>query len=62
MQTPPELRPDAARATFEPRSYLALTPRLRAGEVSPREVLEDCLAAIERLEPRICAFVRIATD
>ena len=54
--------PDAARPRVEPRSYLALTPRLSAGEITPRDVLDGCLAAIARLDPGIGAFVRLATD
>jgi Asp-tRNA(Asn)/Glu-tRNA(Gln) amidotransferase A subunit family amidase len=53
---------DRARARFEPRSYLALTPKLRAGAITPRDVLDGCLSAIERLDPGIGAFVRLATD
>ena len=44
------------------RSYLSLTPKLRAGEVTPRDYLETCLQAIERLEPQVGAFVHLATD
>ena len=62
MRIRPDPSPDAARATVEPRSYLALTPRLSAGEVTPRDVLDGCLSAIERLDPGIGAFVRLATD
>lgn len=35
---------------------------MRAGEVSAVEVLEACLARIERLQPRLNAFVTVCTD
>jgi len=35
---------------------------LRAGEVTPRELVELYLARIERLNPRLNAFVSIRTD
>ena len=54
---------DSARlgqpATVAPRSYLALTAELRAGQVTPRDFLETCLDAIARLEPTIGAFVQL---
>ena len=62
MRTTPDPSPDAARATGELRSYLALTPKLRAGEITPRDVLEGCLSAIGRLDPAIGAFVHVATE
>src|SRR5919201_403390 len=62
MRTTPDPSPDAARATGGLRSYLALTPKLRAGEITPRDVLEGCLSAIERLDPAIGAFVHVATE
>jgi Asp-tRNA(Asn)/Glu-tRNA(Gln) amidotransferase A subunit family amidase len=54
--------PEPARLQLSPRGYLALTPQLRAGQVTPTDHLEACLAAIERLEPGIGAFVRLAPE
>src|SRR5262245_43408441 len=55
---------DSARqgqpATVAPRSYLSLAPELRAGQVTPRDFLETCLDAIDRLDPTVAAFVQIA--
>src|SRR5215211_5758771 len=45
-----------------PRSYVGLGQELRAGGVTPRDFLERCLEAIERLEPEIGAFVQLAID
>ena len=39
------------------RSYRAAVPSFEDGSSSPREFLEDCLAAIDQLEPAIGAFV-----
>jgi len=47
-------------SAFAPRSYLSLTPELRSGRVTPRDVLEACLDAIARLDPTIGAFVQLA--
>jgi amidase len=47
---------------------LAFTPALeqaaliRAGEVSPKELVEATLARIERLDPQLDAFLTVATD
>ena len=45
-----------------PRSYVGLGRQLRSGEVTPRDYLERCLEAIERLEPEVGAFVQLAID
>src|SRR5688572_6487814 len=52
----------AGSAGIGRRSYVALTPKLRAGETTPRDFLETCLETIERLDPQIQAFVHLATD
>jgi Asp-tRNA(Asn)/Glu-tRNA(Gln) amidotransferase A subunit family amidase len=44
------------------RSYLALAPKLRAGDSSPRDFVDACLSAIERLDPTIGAFVQIVSE
>src|SRR4051812_15322132 len=62
MHTTPDPSPDAARTTAKSRSYLALTSKLSAGEITPRDVVERCLSAIERLDPEIGAFIQLATD
>jgi Asp-tRNA(Asn)/Glu-tRNA(Gln) amidotransferase A subunit family amidase len=46
--------------TLGPRSYLAQTARLRAGQISPRDFLEQCLEAIARRDPTVRAFVQVA--
>jgi Asp-tRNA(Asn)/Glu-tRNA(Gln) amidotransferase A subunit family amidase len=42
------------------RSYLAETARLKDGQVTPRDFLEQCLDAIARLDPVVRAFVEVA--
>ena len=49
-------------ATLAPRSYLALTSKLKGGAVTPTDFLNDCLSAVERLDPTIGAFVQIAVE
>ncbi len=61
MQAPPDPSRLGQAATFGLRSYLALAPRFRAGEVTPSAFLDACLSAIERLDPTIGAFVQIAS-
>src|SRR3954452_7110861 len=39
-----------------------LSELLRAGEVTPRELVELYLARIERLDPQVNAFVSVRTD
>ncbi|MGH8668395.1 MAG: amidase family protein, partial [Burkholderiales bacterium] len=36
--------------------------RVRSGEVSAKEVLEACLARIERLQPKLNAFVTVCAE
>ena len=51
---------DANELGFMPA--LEIAARVRAREVSPVEVVEACLAWIERLEPRLHAFSQVLTD
>lgn len=44
------------------RSACELAALVRAGEVSPRELVCAALSAIERLEPQINAFTHVAAD
>jgi amidase len=44
------------------RSALELADLVRAGEMSARELVADCLASIEELEPSINAFTHLAPD
>ena len=39
-----------------------LAPRLRSGDLSPVELTQDSLNRIERLEPRLNAFLEVFTD
>jgi len=39
-----------------------IAQRVRAGEFSALEVLEECLARIDRLQPRLNAFVTVCAD
>jgi len=39
------------------RSFVEALPAFKAGNQSPRQFLEDCVNAIEALEPRVQAFV-----
>lgn len=43
-------------------SYLSLTERFRAGETTPAQELEACLARLDAIEPRLKAFVHVARD
>src|SRR3712207_5340710 len=51
---------DANELGFMPA--LEIAARVRAREVSPVEVVEACLARIERLEPRLHAFSQVLAD
>ena len=44
------------------RSALELADLVRAGELSARELVADCLASIDELEPSINAFTHLAPD
>jgi aspartyl-tRNA(Asn)/glutamyl-tRNA(Gln) amidotransferase subunit A len=37
----------------------AIAGRIAAGRLSPVDLVEDCLARIERLEPKLQAFVEV---
>lgn len=43
-------------------SAAALAGRIRAGDLSPLELMDHCLARIERLNPRLNAFVAIDAE
>jgi Asp-tRNA(Asn)/Glu-tRNA(Gln) amidotransferase A subunit family amidase len=44
------------------QSYLSLTERFRAGQTSPAQELEACLARLDECEPRLKAFVHVARE
>jgi Asp-tRNA(Asn)/Glu-tRNA(Gln) amidotransferase A subunit family amidase len=52
------LAPDD-KLKFVEKPYLAATSRFASGADTPRDFLERCLADIERLEPKIGAFVHL---
>jgi aspartyl-tRNA(Asn)/glutamyl-tRNA(Gln) amidotransferase subunit A len=45
-----------------PETILELAPRLRRGEVSPLEVTRACLEQIERLNPKLNAFIAVTAE
>ena len=55
------LAPDA-KMKFAEKPYLSATARFAAGADTPRDFLERCLAAIDKLEPKIGAFVHLDID
>jgi len=65
MSPPFHTTPDPSAATADELAFAGvarLSGLLRAGEVTPRELVELCLARIERLNPQLNAFVSIRTD
>ena len=51
-----------ARSEQRPASYLALAPRLRAGETTATKELEARLKRLDAVEPTLKAFVHVARD
>src|SRR5271167_256825 len=50
------------RAPMKPFTLSALAARIRSGELSPVELVEHCLARIDRLEDRLHAWVLVDRD
>ncbi len=55
------LAPDA-KMKFAEKPYLSATARFAAGADTPRDFLERCLADIDKLEPKIGAFVHLGVN
>jgi Asp-tRNA(Asn)/Glu-tRNA(Gln) amidotransferase A subunit family amidase len=55
------LAPDA-KMTFVEKPYLSATAKFASGADTPRDFLERCLADIDRLEPKIGAFVHLGIN
>ena len=60
VETTSDRSSGTAQTPVTPRSYVALTPQLRTGAVTPRDLLERYLATIERLDGTVNAFVALA--
>ena len=45
-----------------PQSILQISELLRKGSVSPVELTTDCLARIEKLNPRLNAFITVTAE
>jgi Asp-tRNA(Asn)/Glu-tRNA(Gln) amidotransferase A subunit family amidase len=56
------MREPDATSTPVMRPFLPATARFRAGQETPRDFLERCLADLERWEPKIGAFVSLNLD
>jgi amidase len=65
MSIPPERSAEASRPAGDDLAFVgvsSLSELLRAGEVTPRELVELYAARIERFDPQLNAFVSVRTE